>query len=297
MSTQSNMTLSKVLWPSAVVLAHYLVEQQCVGNGDTPMLRGFGFGPTSTGRDTNARGLRILELGSGCGLVGIVAARLLVQQQQEEMTMIASSSSPTTPQQPRQQQKPLVILTDFNRTVLQNLQRNIILNDVQNVASVVGLDFSTIQRQQDDDDDDESSTTPSVVATNGWHDMDGHVHDPVDWILAADVICQPSDAAAVARTIDALLVPGGTALLVSATARHRFGVDRLVDECAMFPNLTVRWTDLVLDANDDEDDSRASLRSLLQEHASGYVPGMMLQMFHVTKKVKCDGRRSATVRS
>jgi predicted nicotinamide N-methyase len=278
-----------VLWPSAVVLAHYLVEQQCSGNDDTPLLRGFG-GPSTTtgGYNSNAHGLRILELGSGCGLVGIVAARLLVQQQQQqEVTVISASSSSPTPQQQRQQKQPLVLLTDYNRTVLQNLQRNIILNDVQNVASVVGLDFSTIQQRpqnDDDDDDDETSTTPTVVATNGWHDMDGHVHDPVDWILAADVICQPSDAVAVARTIDALLVPGGTALLVSATARHRFGVDRLVDECAMFPNLTVRWTDLVLDANDDEDDSRAALRSLLQEHASGYVPSMTLQMFHVTKK-------------
>jgi predicted nicotinamide N-methyase len=263
------------------VLAHYLVEQQCAGHGDTPLLRDFG-GPTTattttTGGENNAHGWRILELGSGCGLVGIVAARLLVQQQQQQ-GMIASSSSQV------QQQQPLVILTDYNRTVLQNLQRNIILNDVQNVASVVGLDFSTIQQRPQNDDDDETSTTPSVVAINGWHDMEGHVHDPVDWILAADVICQPSDAVAVARTIDALLVPGGTALLVSATARHRFGVDRLVDECAMFPNLTVRWTDLVLDANDDEDDSRAALRSLLQEHASGYVPSMTLQMFHVTKK-------------
>lgn len=270
-----------------MVLAHYLVEQQCAGNGDTPFVRGFGGSKTTTtttttGGDNNAPGLRILELGSGCGLVGIVAAQLLVQQQrqQQEMTVVSASSSPTPQQQRQQQQLPLVILTDYNRTVLQNLQRNIILNDVQNVASVVGLDFSTIQRPQDDD---ESSTMTSSVAT-GWHDMDGHVHDPVDWILAADVICQPSDAAAVARTIDALLVPGGTAILVSATARHRFGVDRLVDECAMCPHLTVRWTDLVLDANFDEDDSRAALRSLLQEHASGYVPGMTLQMFHVTKK-------------
>ena len=42
---------------------------------------------------------------------------------------------------------------------------------------------------------------------------------------------QSKDAVAVANTIQHLLVPGGKAIVVSADAKHRFGVDRFESEC------------------------------------------------------------------
>jgi predicted nicotinamide N-methyase len=237
-----------------VLLARYLAEEFLTKN------------PSST-KNCWTRSRRILELGAGCGLVGIVAAQLLQQRQQR-----SSSSTTTTPPSPAAQ----VILTDFNRTVLLNLQRNVILNNVQDIASVVGLDFSTVPETE--------AAALSSSSSSLWHDMEGHGHDHVDLILAADVICQPSDAVAVARTIQTILVPGGQAILVSATASHRFGVDILADECRKRPELVVQVTDLVVDvaATDDDDENDSTMRSLL-DHASGYVPGMTLQLFRVTK--------------
>ena len=43
---------------------------------------------------------------------------------------------------------------------------------------------------------------------------------PVDAILATDIICQPEDAVAELNTIYDALNPGGTALVVWATAEH-----------------------------------------------------------------------------
>lgn len=228
------MIYSIVLWPSAVVLASYLIEQYHT-NPATCCLN-------------NAT--RILELGSGCGLTGIVAAQL-----------VSSSSSSKSKN---------VILTDFNRTVLRNLQRNIILNEVQEITSVVGLDFSMLLQNEDcgcSNTNDRNTTT--------WNDLEGNVHAPVDLILAADVICQPSDAIAVARTIHSLLNIAGQAILVSATAAHRFGVDRLATEFRKFPGLDLTVQDIVADES-------ATLQSLL-ERTSGYIPGMKLQLFHVIR--------------
>jgi predicted nicotinamide N-methyase len=249
-----------VLWPSGVILARYLSEQ---------------FRTTKNPSSSNCcwtRARRILELGAGCGLVGIVAAQLLQRR---------SSKTPSPPSPPPAAAAQ-VILTDFNRTVLHNLQRNVILNNVKDMVSVVGLDFSTVQETESAALSSSSSSSASL-----WHDMEGNVHDRVDLILAADVICQPSDAIAVARTIHTLLVPGGHAILVSATSAHRFGVDILADECRKRSGLVVQVTDLVVEdvtaaaaATNDENDN--TVRSLL-DHASGYVPGMTLQLFCVTK--------------
>jgi predicted nicotinamide N-methyase len=252
-----------------VILARYLAEQSLTKN------------PSSTNCWTRAR--RILELGAGCGLVGIVAAQLLQRQRQRSSSCTTPRSSLSPPSSsPPAAAAAQVILTDFNRTVLHNLQRNVILNNVQDMVSVVGLDFSTVQETESAALSSSSSTSASSALV--WHDMEGNVHDRVDLILAADVICQPSDAVAVARTIQTILVPGGQAILVSATASHRFGVDILADECRKRPGLVVQVTDLDVAAaathNDDEHDS--TVRSLL-DHASGYVPGMTLQLFRVTK--------------
>ena len=60
----------------------------------------------------------ILELGAGCGLVGMVAARLLKN---------GSTSN--------------VLLTDYNATARTNLERNVAANSLAHGCRVLGLDF------------------------------------------------------------------------------------------------------------------------------------------------------------
>ena len=78
------------MWPSAVALSRWIVSNPHIIHSRS-----------------------VLELGAGCGLTGLVAARL----------------KPSS-----------VILTDFNTKVLQNLDHNISLNNV-NVTAAIGLDF------------------------------------------------------------------------------------------------------------------------------------------------------------
>jgi hypothetical protein len=91
------------------------------------------------------------------------------------------------------------VITDVNNTVLENIARNIILNnDVDSVSSVAKLDF----HQQTGDNHDGKWIAGEF---GGISDQ----CDPVDIILAADIICQPADTTAAARTIYDSLVPGG----------------------------------------------------------------------------------------
>lgn len=203
-----------VLWPSAVTLAHFLLD-----NG-THVLKG-----------------TILELGAGCGLTGLVAAKLIQQE---------SNNSAK------------VILSDFNRTVLENLERNAHLNDTSDLCSVVGLDF--YQRQDDD-------------IRDGWVDMSGVRNNSVDVVLAADVICQASDAVACAQTIWKTLKAGGVAYCVCATSHHRFGVDHLEEEC--------RKVGLDVETKLVPGDAQGSLDDL--KRTSGYICGMDLTFFTMRK--------------
>lgn len=130
----------------------------------------------------------VLELGAGCGLTGLTASTL----------------NPSN-----------VVLSDFNPKVLENLQRNIALNNANKTTTSVGLDFY----QQSGESDD------------CWIDIDGNSHSTVDIIIAADIICQPSDAAAAAKTIHDALSNNGKALIICASGQHRFGVDCFEQEC------------------------------------------------------------------
>jgi predicted nicotinamide N-methyase len=213
-----------VMWPSAVVLAQWLV--------DHPQLIQQKENSTTT----------ILELGAGCGLVGLVAAKLLQDERRQTSTTGTQS----------------VILSDFNDVVVENLTRNLALNDLKDIGTAKGLDFF----QQD----------PSL---DGWLSMDGERLPPVDLILASDVICQPEDAFAVARTIANALKVGGTAIMVSADSRHRFGVERLEEACQAVQCLSVEkqnvshlYKDIVI----------------AMSMTSGFVEGMTLTMFTIQKR-------------
>ena len=147
-----------VMWPSAVALASWIVT-----NPDCVL------------------GKRILELGSGCGLTGLTAAAILSESMAGACCDSLSSSFPS------------VILTDFNDKVLQNADRNILLNNFDGLASTAKLDFYAQNGKN---------------RGGGWVDGSGAQQNPVDVILAADIICKPEDAVAAADTIYDALRPG-----------------------------------------------------------------------------------------
>ena len=117
----------------------------------------------------------------------------------------------------------------------------------------------------------------------GWVDGVGSVQEPVDVVLAADVICKPEDAVAAANTIYDALRPGGHAYVISADAQHRFGVDRFRDECLRV-GLAVE-TSIVSDMYDGKliSSSQGENGKRGIEQCSGYVDGMTLTFFHVSK--------------
>lgn len=210
-----------VLWPSAVVLSRWLERNQNIW---LPQEQ-----PDNDNNSNDTKRVKILELGAGCGLVGLVAAAL-----------VGVSCD--------------IIMSDFNATVLSNIKANIELNpSLKSCCSVMHLDFYQPSF-------DESSQ--------------------VDIILAADMICQPADAFAVAKTLSMALQPGGCAYMVCATSDHRFGVECLAQACR--------------DAGIDMVVSNVDLETEIQtnkmlandlEHCSGYVEGMQLQMFTASKAV------------
>jgi len=160
--------LHKVMWPSAVILARWIMSNRLLLSNKS-----------------------IMELGSGCGLTGLVAAFAVCNSK--------------------------VIQTDVSDVVLDNLQRNIELNDLLDRVCTAKLDFY----QQIGEE--------SEV---GWIDgQDGTVHQTVDVILAADVICKDADAFALAHTLRRSLAASGKAFIVCATANHRFGVDKFHKYC------------------------------------------------------------------
>ena len=179
----------------------------------------------------------VLELGAGCGLSGLVAAICLRKVTSQLVN---------------------VILTDFNSLVLDNLRQNVNLNDVSDICSVVDLDFYK----------------QSGHAKQHWVSAVDVPCGQVDVVIAADIICQPSDASAVANTIHDVLKPNGIAYIVCADAKHRYGVDHLYEECQRV-GLTVSIEDLQVQ---EDDCFKKNL-----EATTGYVNGMKFKLFFIKK--------------
>jgi predicted nicotinamide N-methyase len=152
-----------------------------------------------------------------------------------------------------------VVLTDFNPKVLENLSHNIALNNVKGTA--IGLDFY----QQHGD-------------CMGWIDTESESHLQVHVILAADMICQPADAVAAAKTIHDALLPDGLAVVVCAGAKHRFGIDIFESACHHM-ELSVQ-TFNVADLYDGQ------LVNKDMGMTAGYVDGMTLTMFQIEHALK-----------
>ena len=228
-----------VLWPSSVVLARWIAKHPNILLGKS-----------------------VLELGSGCGLVGLTASLVRKQQQPESH----SSSSDNTTTSTDTLQRP-VIMTDFNKTVLDNLKRSIALNHLSKDATVVGLDFT--------------HQTGSSNHSTTWVDTDGTLREQVDVVLAADIVCQPDDAYSAANSLHDALKPGGLAIVVLPETAQRFGVDQFLPACRG-RRLHTKTTSIAIDENGNRSDSDGRVDDDL-EQTSGCVEGMSLTMFTMKK--------------
>ncbi|KAL7491560.1 hypothetical protein ACHAWT_000950 [Skeletonema menzelii] len=199
-----------VMWPSAVMLSHHISKNPSIVLGDE-----------------NSPNGDVMELGAGCGLVGLTAATLLQQQN--------DNSSDDNEDK--------VIFTDYNPVVLENLQKNIELNDFDVDHQVLGLDWfdqeehQEQQQQQLADDHDAGSSEDCTTGqdsnntTTTWIDVEGNEHAQVRLILGADLLVCTNDADLVASTIDSALVDGGKAFILGADQYTRFGVQNFPDAC------------------------------------------------------------------
>lgn len=223
------------MWPSAVALSRWLVS-----NPD------------------EVRNKKVLELGAGCGLVGLVAAAIISRDISVDCT---------------KQEAAAVTLSDFNDVVVRNIQQNISLNGLGDIARGEGLDFS----QQ-------------IADLDGWKDTSGAQQNQVDLVVAADIICQKEDAFAAARSIFCALRDGGKAIVVSADADHRFGVECFHAACTQLGlNVSIKAVNEMYGGN---------LVSMDMEKTSGFVEGMSLRMYVVEKivqptVVKCEQSTSS----
>ena len=262
-----------VMWPSAVVLSRWLVSNPKELHGKT-----------------------VLELGAGCGLTGLVAAKIIQDFKHLEVNELSLSVTETTATEAAAaaaapttttttivpSDSGSVILSDFNETVVKNLKGNIGLNDLNEIATAEGLDF-----YQQDPNGKGRLTTDGVQRTD---DL-----DLADVILAADVICQPEDAFAAARSIASALREGCKAIVVSADSKHRFGVEKLEEAIKTVGCLSIlsklNVDDSLYNNNNDNNNNRASDADSISrdddmEKTSGFVHGMTLTMYTIQKNIK-----------
>jgi predicted nicotinamide N-methyase len=287
-----------VMWPSAIVLARYLITNpQCITS--------FQKKDDNQNNSKCATTYTIMELGAGCGLVGITAARIILSSREHinrsNITKRSNSFHVNDDNKTSndRNEETVVVITDVNEVVLQNIMYNIELNNVTSVTSVAKLDF---YKQSGDchlgkwvaEECIPRRTTGnnSYIASSTINDEDKgrgegseetisierERRGSVDVILAADIICQPEDAIAVSKTIYDALRPGGIALVVCANAEHRYGVEYFARECDE-RGMLVSSTDVATMYNGE------LLSGTIMETAAGYIEGMRMTFFKVTKKI------------
>ena len=209
------------LWPAAIPLSRWLVAHRgyLLCNGSR----------------------RVLEIGAGVGLTGIVAA-LAASKKKDDGALTSA-----------------VWLTDFNPKVLDNLARNAQLNepllhhggDDNELAHFASEDGEPRLRIARDDwsqyklsggnsgnsgSYDSSSTTSSTSSTSSPRICQQQWEPRLpssslfDVILGSDMICSKSDAEGVAALLAARLSPdGGIAILLLPPNDVRWGVDAFPD--------------------------------------------------------------------
>ena len=228
------------MWPSAVMLAHYLTKNPIIVLGD----------------DTRPYG-DIMELGAGCGLAGLAAAMLLDKRNRQEK------------KNERIANEDRVIFTDYNPACLENLRRNILLNDLDSSHEVLGLDWFD-----------------QLPSGKSWVDMNGASHRQCRLILGADLIVCTNDADLLAATIDCALIEGGLAIILGADRYTRFGVGTFPDSCRSL-GLNVKVDEDMLESRED-DGSRQVFMDALElggYHRGGSSFGYDFTMFTINKPI------------
>mmetsp|Transcript_25896 Transcript_25896/g.26307 ORF Transcript_25896/g.26307 Transcript_25896/m.26307 type:complete len:214 (-) Transcript_25896:1393-2034(-) len=212
------------MWPSAVMLSRWLISNS---NKIFPK-----YAHT------------VLELGSGCGLTGLCAAKLANSTQSQ------------------------IILTDFNDMVLKNLNQNIILNDCESTASVSKLDFYAQTADLGgwiDGDGNIRSKVDIIIAADV-------ICKRSDSLALAQTIS------------NCLVSENGFAYIVCANAAHRFGVEYFVTDCTNLgmhvkANQVADFCSKELLI--EEHSSSSCLGGL--ELTTGYVSGMEMTLFVITR--------------
>ena len=126
-----------VMWPSSILLSRWLAE-----NPDTVL---------------NSKNKRIVELGAGCGLVGLTVAAMLHRQHHEQDQTFGEGNNDTTSSfssssMAAAPSSSSVVLTDYLPKVISNLRMNLELNGLSEFGSAAGLDFFDQPGNHGDDD-------------------------------------------------------------------------------------------------------------------------------------------------
>ena len=276
-----------VMWPAAVMLAHYLNSHPIIVLSDSSRPRG-----------------NIMELGSGCGLAGLTAARMLderslrVQQQQQQQSSSSSAAAVCVNINDR------VIFTDYNPACLVNLRRNMILNKLNSIHEVLGLDWfdqkmtpllqvskgvgsssSSSSSNNNDNNNDNNNNN------NTWIDMDGALHSQCRLIIGADLIVCSNDAALVASTINCALLEGGQAIILGADKYTRFGVCSFPEACRDLGLLVTVQEGMLESRNNDNVDDIASTCLLMDTlvvggyHRGSQSYGYDFTLFTINKPI------------
>jgi predicted nicotinamide N-methyase len=159
------------VWKGAVLLSEYILH----------------------GRDVSLKDAVVLELGAGCGLVGLVAARAGARK---------------------------VYCTDIGHDVLLNCQKNVEHNNLRGTVTVRRLDWAAI---------DEESFHPTLTIRGNFGWTPGEFDElckTVNVILAADVVYDDALTTALMRTCLSVLLRAskGTYVLLALERRDCFTV-------------------------------------------------------------------------
>ena len=206
---RSQEDVGQLLWPAAPPLCRWLCAH-----------RRLLLGPARGGRaGRGGRGPSVLEIGSGMGLCGIVAALLRDAVARADADAHADADESAGAGAP-----PPVTLSDFNAVVLANTAHNCSLNEPE---------------REDDGHGGPGLPPPPLmrVARVDWSvDGGGEGSDALgrfDVVIGSDMICSEEDARGVAALLSRRLQrPAGVAVFVLAPPDVRWGVDALAPALA-----------------------------------------------------------------
>ena len=198
-SDRTNMTVGYHHWDAGTALGQWVVQHAAQFQSAT-----------------------VLEIGSGLGLPGILAAA------------VADTESCT--------------LSDFNPKIVANLRKNVDINDVyfsglgRQAPTCTRLDWDNLDTVQDDiDEKDKAKEEREDKGGGGGESADSEEQSSenqlpprgsVDMMLGSDVICQDSDCIGICRALVHFLKPEtGTAVFICGGTRNRYGIDKFPSAC------------------------------------------------------------------